>query len=394
MTLLTGADTVLPGRILSGGTVAIDGDRITDVLEGTRSGGEDLTGHLLLPGFIDVHVHGLYGLDALAGDDAIAAIARLMPRFGVTAFCPTSLACPPAVLERMLTAVGRARAQPPQGARVLPAHLESNFINPEYKGAQPASCLRSPRETVRDGDFSGRDILNVIAAARSDVGILTIAPELDGALELIADLVRHGHRVSLGHSGATFDEALAGIDAGATQATHLFNRMPPVAHRAPGLAGAVLAQDALAAEVICDGVHVHPAMVHMALAAKGPDRIMAITDGTAGAGLPRGAAAQIGGRHITVGDAAYLEDGTIAGSVLTMDQAFGVLVTRVGATLPEAAMACSTTPARELGLHGLGVISPGAVADLIVMDQSFRVVRTYIGGSVVYDVRDVRSAGL
>lgn len=387
MNILTGADVVLPGRVVSPGTVVMDGDRIADVIEGTRPGGDDLSGHLLLPGFIDVHVHGLQGIDALDDADAIDRMARLLPRFGVTAFCPTSIACSPSTLARMLSAVRRARLQPLQGARVLPAHLESNFINPDFKGAQPVECIRSPRHRAAqsgEGDFSGRDILDTIAAARPDVGILTIAPEMDGALELVADLVAHGHRVSLGHSGASFEQALAGIDAGATQATHLFNRMPPLGHRAPGLAGAVLAHDGVAAELICDGVHIHPAVALMALSAKGPERVMAITDGTAGAGLPRGAQASIGGRRITVRDAAYLDDGTLAGSVLTMDGACGVLVQRIGATLPDAAMVCATTPARELGLQGFGVIAPGAVADLVVLDPSFVVSRTYIAGRLVY----------
>ena len=389
MTILSGVDVVLPGRVIAPGTVVIEGERITDVFEGTRSEGEDLSGHMLLPGFIDVHVHGLHGIDALDDVDAIDRMARLLPRFGVTAFCPTSIACAPATLTRMLSAVRRARLQPLQGARVLPAHLESNFINPEFTGAQPADCIRSPRGTASagEGEFTGRDILDAIAAARPDVGILTIAPEMDGALELIADLVRHGHRVSLGHSGASFEQGLAGIDAGATQATHLFNRMPPLGHRAPGLAGAVLTHDGVAAELVCDGVHVHPAVALMALAAKGPERVMGITDGTAGAGLPRGAQAQIGGRRITVGDAAYLDDGTLAGSVLTMDRACSVLVQRIGASLPDAAMVCSTTPARELGLQGFGVIAPGAVADLVVLDRAFAVSRTYIAGRLVYGVR-------
>ncbi len=387
MTVLSGADVVLPGRVMSPGTVVLEGDRITDVLDGTRPGGDDLTGHLLLPGFVDVHVHGLHGLDSLDGPDAIDRIASLLPRFGVTAFCPTSVACTPAALDCMLNAVRRARERTPKGARVLPAHMESNFINPEYKGAQPIECLRSPRtgmDNLRDGEFTGEDILKVVADARPDVGILTIAPELEGALELIAALVRHGHRVSLGHSGGSLDDGFAGIEAGATQATHLFNRMPPLGHRSPGLAGAVLSSDGIAAELICDGVHVHPAMAHMALSAKRPERIMAITDGTAGAGLPRGAEAQLGGRRIKVGDAAYLDDGTIAGSVLTMDRAFGVLVTKIGASLPDAALVCSTTPARELGLTGFGVIAPGAAADLVVMDRALNVVRTYIAGRLVH----------
>jgi N-acetylglucosamine-6-phosphate deacetylase len=388
MTILSGADVVLPGRLLRPGTVVIDGDRIGEVSGGHRAGGDDLTGHLLVPGFVDVHVHGLHGVDAFDGPEAIETIARLLPQHGVTAFCPTSIACSPPALERMLGAVRRAREQPPAGARVLPAHLESNFISPEYKGAQPADCLRSPRSgqngRTPDGEFTGADILDVIGAARPDVGIMTIAPELDGAIELIAELVRHGHRVSLGHSGATFEQACAGMDAGATQATHLFNRMPPLGHRAPGLAGAVLAHEQLAAEVVCDGIHVHPAMVRMAVSAKRPERIMAITDGTAGAGLPRGSQSQIGGRRINITDAAYLEDGTLAGSVLTMDGAFAMLVQRVDLSPADAVMACSTTPAREMGLQGLGVIAPGALADLVVLDRTLRVVRTYVAGRLIF----------
>ena len=384
MTLLTGVDIVLPNRIVTNATLAIEGDRISEIVSGTRGAGEDLSGHVVLPGFIDVHVHGLHGVDALDGGDAIDRISGLLPRFGVTAFCPTSIACPPRELKGMLSAVRRAREAPPRGARVLPAHLESNFINPEYKGAQPAACLRGPREIVRDGDFGATEILEVIREARPDVGIMTIAPELDGALELIADLVRQGHRVSLGHSGATFEQGMAGIDAGATQATHLFNRMPPLGHRAPGLAGAVLSHDSVASEIVCDGVHVHPTMIRMAIAAKRPERVMAITDGTAGAGLPKGAETVLGGRRITVRNAAYLDDGTIAGSVLTMDQAFAVAVNSVGLSLPEAATICATTPARELGLTGFGVIAPGAMADIVVLDRTLRVVRTYVGGRQVY----------
>ena len=384
MTLLTGVDIVLPNRIVTNGTLAIEGDRISDIASGARGGGEDLTGHVVLPGFIDVHVHGLHGVDALDDGDAIDRISGLLPRFGVTAFCPTSIACPPQDLKRMLSAVRRAREAAPRGARVLPAHLESNFINPEYKGAQPEACLRGPREIVREGDFGATEILEVIREARPDVGIMTIAPELEGAVELIADLVKHGHRVSLGHSGATFEQGMAGIEAGATQATHLFNRMPPLGHRSPGLAGAVLSHDGVAAEIVCDGVHVHPTMIRMAIAAKRPERVMAITDGTAGAGLPTGAETVLGGRRITVRNAAYLDDGTIAGSVLTMDQAFAVAVNSVGLSLPEAAVICSTTPAREMGLTGFGVIATGAMADIAVLDRTLRVVRTYIGGRQVY----------
>jgi N-acetylglucosamine-6-phosphate deacetylase len=217
------------------------------------------------------------------------------------------------------------------------------------------------------------------------VGIVTLAPELEGALELIAELVAHGHHVSLGHSGATYEQAQAAIRAGARQATHLFNRMPPLGHRVPGLAGAVLEADEVFAELVCDGVHVHPAMMRVALAAKRPERIMAITDGTAGSGLPRGSRAALGGYPISIRDAAYLEDGTIAGSVLTMDRGFAKLVSEVGLSLVDAATVSSTTPARALGLQGFGVIAAGATADLVVLNRDLSVVQTWVAGTLAWE---------
>ena len=243
-----------------------------------------------------MHVHGVEGTDTLDGGDAIATIAARLPRFGVTAFCPTSIACDPPSLRRMLAGVRAARTtRPPGGARVLPAHLESNFINPEFKGAQPLDCLRRsarrrrgrPRRRRRRST-GRRHPRRDRRRARPTSGSSRSRRSSTAALDLIRDLVAHGHHVSLGHSGATYEQAHGGIHAGARQATHLFNRMPPIGHRAPGLAGAVLESDESTAELICDGVHVHPAMMRVAIAAKRPERIMAITDGTAGSGLPRG----------------------------------------------------------------------------------------------------------
>jgi N-acetylglucosamine-6-phosphate deacetylase len=191
--------------------------------------------------------------------------------------------------------------------------------------------------------------------------------------------------VSLGHSGATYEEGLAAIEAGARHATHLFNRMPPLGHRAPGLVGAVLQTDEVAAELVCDGFHVHPALIRTAIAAKRPSKIFAITDATAASGLPVGAQAMLGGQQITAGEqTALLPDGTIAGSVLTMDRAFQTLIGRVGLGLVDAATICATTPARELGLVGHGVLAPEAVADLVILDANFTVVQTYVAGQLVY----------
>jgi N-acetylglucosamine-6-phosphate deacetylase len=332
----------------------------------------------------------------------IAAIAERLPRFGVTGFCPTTVACAPEALRGVLRSVaalrdaGGADAQPAtKRARVLPAHLESNFINPDYKGAQPEGCLRSPlgatdvaRASVDRGAtrFHGRDVVAEIDKAGDSVGIVTLAPELDGAMDLIRHLVSDGRRVSLGHSGATLEEARAAIAAGARHATHLFNRMPTLSHREPGLVGAILTSDEIAAEIICDGVHVHRTMVRMAIATKGPRRMMAITDGVAAAGLPEGSSASLGGRTIRVrGSAAYLDDGTLAGSVATMDRVFQFLVREVGLALNDAAQMCASTPASELGLKDVGTITTGAIADLVIMDRNLTVTRTYVAGQLVYD---------
>lgn len=390
MIALAGGDLILPDRVLAEGTLLIDRERIA-AIEPRRvapSGADiiDVTGSYILPGFIDVHVHGVEGHDTLDGDGAVSTIASRLVRYGVTAFCPTSVACPPDQLRTFLSEVRQARlAMNARASRVLPAHLESNFINPDFRGAQPASCLRVSTAAHHAGSFSGNDVLGAIDGARPDVGIVTLAPELPGGIDLVRRLVAAGHRVSLGHSGADFETAIAAIEAGARHATHLFNRMSPIAHRAPGLAGAVLSRDDVAAELICDGVHVHPAMSRIAIAAKGPARVMAITDATSGAGLPDGSTARLGGQRIQVRrHAAFLDDGTLAGSTLTMNRAFATIVTAFGGSLVEAATMCSTTPARELGLAGFGVLAEGAFADVAVLDREFAVVRTFVGGEQVW----------
>ena len=260
MMVISGGDVVLPDRILTSASLIIDGDRIAAVEPAARvdAAGVDVVDAAdcyVVPGFIDVHVHGVEGHDTLNDGDPVAAMAALLPQYGVTSFCPTTVACAPDALRRVLKQVATLRAnRPPMSARVLPAHLESNFINPEFRGAQPADCLRLPPDradrqgprrtslseepalmfpedaaralsasakatarprrsspsaskggTAREGEFSGRDILDVIAGARADVGIVTLAPELPGGVDLVRSLVSAGHRVSLGHTGASLD---------------------------------------------------------------------------------------------------------------------------------------------------------------------------------------------
>jgi N-acetylglucosamine-6-phosphate deacetylase len=401
MIVLAGADLVLPDRVVPGGSLVIHDGRIEAIesrVIAAPAGATcvDLAGHLIVPGFVDVHIHGIEGLDVLDGPDAIAAVAARLPKYGVTAFCPTSIACDPSTLSTMLAAVAAARLAPaPRSAHVMPAHLESNFINPEWNGAQPRRCLRLPprnnpapnnQEPITNNEFTGDEILAVITRAREDVGIITLAPELPGGIDLVRAFVAAGHRVSIGHSGATYEEARAAIGAGVCHATHLFNRMTPMSSRAPGVVGAVLESEAVAAELVCDGFHVHPALMAVAIRAKGPRRMMAITDGTAGAGLPVGTRARIGDQTIIVtARTAELEDGTVAGSVVTMDAAFRTLVNRLGLPVFEAARMCATTPAAELGLVDRGSIAPGLAADLVVLAPDLRVRQTYIGGAPVLE---------
>ena len=392
MIVLSGGDIVRPDRIESRGSIVLDADRIaaleTGRVDPAGATVVDTSNCFVVPGFIDVHVHGVAGHDTLDGGDSVLQIAGALPRYGVTAFCPTTVACGPDDLQAFLDQVrALGGCLVAGGARVLPAHLESNFINPDYRGAQPLKCLRAPDEHrgAVAWPFTGPQILDVIDNARASVGIVTLAPELPGGIDLIRTLVSAGHVVSLGHSGADFDTAVAAIEAGARHATHLFNRMTPMAHRAPGLAGAVLARHEVAAELICDGYHVHPAMCEVAIAAKGASRVMAITDATSGAGLQVGSTGLLGGQAIHIRDvAAFLDDGTLAGSTLTMDRAFRNLVTTFRQSVIDAAFMCSTTPAGQLGRAELGRISEGAQADLVVIDRDFRVVRTFVAGTQVW----------
>lgn len=383
MIALRDARLVLADRVLEPATLVVDGHRIADVV--ARGIDADRTvncsGKWIVPGFIDVHVHGIEGIDTLDPGWPVSTIADRLVRYGVTAFCPTAVACAPGDLAGLLAAVALAATET-QGARVLGAHFESNFINPEFRGAQPLACLRRPFETGPEtAPYSGADILRVIDEGREAMRIVTLASELPRGLDLIRWCTARGIRASLGHSGATYEEALAAFDAGAAHVTHLFNRMTPLHHREPGLTGAALEREDVMAELICDGFHVHPAAARLALRTKGASRIVAITDATAGAGLPVGSVAQLGGRDILVRpSAAFLTDGTLAGSTLTMDAAFRTAMTRFGCSPWEAAACCSTNPALALHRPDLGCLRPGALADFVVLDDRWAVVETWIDG--------------
>lgn len=393
MTRLRGATVVTPDGLVDGAALVIENGVIAAIGPDRGASADDIAcdGGWIVPGFIDTHIHGVHGVDVLDGGDAVARVAAWLPRYGVTGFLPTSVACPPHVLSAFLAAVAEASARRrPDAARVLGAHLESNFIQPDYKGAQPAACLRLPpradEPAQQAGVFTGAAIVAAIDAAAGAVRVVTLAPELPGALDLIVRLSGRGHRVSLGHSGATYEQGQDGIAAGATHATHLFNRMPAMTHRAPGLAGAVLAAESVVCEIVGDGCHVHPAMMGLAIRAKGRSGIAAITDAAAVTGLPRGATGRLGDQAIRVGARwAELADGTIAGSITTMDAVFRRLVAEVGLSIVDAAHLTSTTPAAAAGRPDLGRLTAGQPADLVVLDRELRPRQTWVAGTCVWN---------
>jgi N-acetylglucosamine-6-phosphate deacetylase len=336
----------------------------------------DAQGALVVPGLIDTHLHGGLEDDTMDGtEEALEGISRHLIRHGVTGWLPTTVACGAEQLDRILTAVGRLMGRSHEGAAVLGAHLESNFLAPKYKGAQPPEHLRAAEDA---------ELLAVIERHRATIRVVTLAPELPGAEALIRRLVGWGITVSVGHTDATYDQVLAGVAAGATRVTHLCNAMRPFHHREPGVVGAALVTDALTAEVIVDLVHVHPAGVQVAYRCKGPDGLLLVSDALRGTGLPPGTY-DLGGHPTTLdGRVAKLQDGTIAGSIITLERAIANAHRAAGIPLADAVGMASAVPARTLGLGDRGAIAPGRRADLAILDEDFVCRGTMMEGAWVY----------
>ena len=326
----------------------------------------------VLPGFIDLHVHGGGGHDSMAGGSAVAHIARAHARHGTTALLATTMTAPRSEIEAALRAMAPACAQRPAGgAAVLGAHLEGPYLNPGRLGAQP--------------DFASTATLQDVLAlhALAPLRLITIAPEVPGHLDLIVALRAQGFVVHIGHSAGTYEDGVAALAAGASGFTHLFNAMTGLHHREPGMAGAALAH-ARRAEVIPDLVHVHPGALRVALRCI-PD-LYCVTDSTAAAGMPDGEYRL--GRHTVTKclGGVRLADGTLAGSTLTMDQALRNLV-GLGLPLAEASRRCSTIAAEHLGLTDRGRLAPGARADVVVLGPALDLQRVLIEGEEIEPAR-------
>ena len=331
----------------------------------------------LLPGFIDVHVHGGVGREAMDADpDGLRQLARFYAEHGVTSFLPTTWTAPHEDIMVALETIAVVQQEGTGGAAVLGAHVEGPYLNPARCGAQDSRQIRR----------AGRDE----ALAILDTGIirlLALAPEYPENHWLIDECARRGVTVSAAHTAATYADMQQAVALGLSQTTHTYNAMTGLHHREPGTLGAALTMDSISCELIADNVHVHPAAMNLLYRAKGPDRTLLITDAVRGAGLPEGTSYDQDGRPVVVRDgAAYLPGDTLAGSTLTMDRALRNFIAATGAPLEVVWPTTSRTAARQLGLDGRkGSLEVGKDADLVLLDANLDVRLTVVGGQVVYE---------
>lgn len=341
----------------------------------------DLEDSILVPGFIDMHIHGGAGHDVMEpATDALPAVERFLFRHGVTSYFPTTITASVdvtlAALERLADAIEQAK--PDRGefsgrARPLGIHIEGPFISHKRPGVHPPKDLLPPTLEMFDRFWQ---------AARGHIKVMTIAPELEGAKEVITEAARRGVCVSMGHSDADTKAALSGIAAGARHATHTFNAMRPLDHREPGILGEALADRRLTAEIIVDGVHVDPLVVELFLRAKGTDASVLVTDATAATGMPDGKY-HLGSLEVEVANGKCMSNGKLAGSVLTLDQAVRNVMKFAKWDLQRAVRLATLNPARAAGLPAnIGTIEPGATADMVALGANGEVRQTIVQGRV------------
>jgi N-acetylglucosamine-6-phosphate deacetylase len=360
------------------GWLRVEGERIAALGTGDPPAADgarvrELGGRVLAPGFIDLHVHGAAGAEFLgAGPDELTAILRMHARGGTTGLLATTVTAAAEPLEAGVRALASA-GPVPGGAAILGIHLEGPYLCAKRRGAQDERYLRPPDAAELD---------RLLAAG--PVRLITLAPELPGALDAIARLVGDGVVVSVGHTDATHAEAAAAFDAGARHATHLFNGMRPLHHREPGVIGAALDRPEVTCELICDGLHVDPVVMRLAQRLKGAEGTVLVTDAMAAAGLGDGAY-RLGELPVRVRDGRVeLDDGsgTLAGSTLTMGAAVRNAVRLVGVPLGEALRMASATPARLLGMEDRkGALAAGHDADLVVLDDDLQVAAAMVAGA-------------
>lgn len=335
---------------------------------------------LIAPGFVDIHIHGGAGHDVMLADPSgLAAVERLLFKHGVTSYFPTTVTAPAdqtwSALDRLANAIesaAREGGSREERAQPIGIHLEGPFLSHARRGVHPPENLLLPTLPTFDRFWE---------AARGHIRIMTIAPELEGAREVIAEAARRGVCISLGHSDADLNSARDAVAAGARHATHTFNAMRPLDHRDPGIIGEVLTDSRLSADIIADGVHLDPVIVELFLKAKGPDGAVLITDAISATGMPEGRY-RLGTFEVEVKDGRCLVGGKLAGSVLTMDRAVRNVMQFAHWDLQQALRLATLNPARVAGLANRGKLAAGAEADFVVLSPSGEVRSTIVRGRV------------
>ncbi len=335
---------------------------------------------VLAPGLIDIHIHGGAGHDVMEGsDESLAAIERSMAAHGVTSYCPTTVTAPIDATLRSLDALGKAVKRAASGsadgmrAQPLGIHLEGPFLSHAKCGVHPPALLQPASRELFERMWQ---------AADGQVSVLTIAPEIEGAIDLIGEAARRGICVSIGHTDAGLSQARSAIEAGARHATHTFNAMRPLDHRNPGVLGAVLTDRQLTADIIVDGIHVDPAVVDLFLRAKGAGSAVLITDAISATGMPDGTY-RLGGLEVEVRNGRCESNGRLAGSVLTLDRAIRNAMKFAGTDLQTAIRMATINPARVLGIENRkGTLNKGSDADIAVFTPEGNLVRSIVGGII------------
>ena len=338
----------------------------------------DLGDAYLVPGFIDIHIHGGAGHDVMEPDPgALPKVEQLLYQHGVTSYFPTTVTAPLdqtlGALERLADAIesaGDSSKERALRARPLGIHLEGPFISHLRRGVHPPASILPPTLEAFEKFWQ---------ASRGCIKMMTIAPELEGARAVIAEATARGVCVSIGHSDADLKAAQGGVAAGARHATHAFNAMRPLDHRDPGILGVVLMDERLSAEIIADGIHVDSLMVQLFLKAKGPDAAVLVTDGTSATGMPNGRY-RLGSLDVEVKDGKCTADGKLAGSVLSMDKAVQNVMKFANWDLQQAVRLATFNPARTAGLTNAGKLAPGAFADIVALGPGGEVRKTIVRG--------------